>query len=530
MLIAGFADATFAAIGIMGGLLAPVWHEVCGTGAPLVVTAFWQSAVLAAAMMICLRLARGLSAAQRFLVWAAGFVAMMCLPLLPLLIRMASDSVGDAGTNAGARPTGLLPWLQVDECWGGAILLLWASASILRCVDLTVHFFRLRKLWKTATPIQFDRRNVDALNSNRGRRRFEICTTRELESPSVIGFFSPRILIPEWLLERITREELDQILLHEAEHLRRGDDWSNLVQKFCLVLFPLNPALFWVERQLCLEREMACDQAVVNATRAPRAYATCLTSLAERGREHRAEALSLGAWQGRSELAKRIHGILLCKDRLSSVVAYSLLVLIGCGLFAGTVALSKCPQMIAFTLGRDSQSGAHPQSLRLADAGYAQAFNDAVASTRFSEVQALAVMPTGHSGIAAVHSKSTLVAPKRRAAAQESSARVVSSRDYEPVLPNVSVVESPGVVEQQWVVLTSWEQVSPTSNTLAESSLRRNFGTAEATEAQENVQPAPERMGQATITRLIVRILPAGFKFDRPDAGRVNNGWLVLQL
>ncbi len=51
----------------------------------------------------------------------------------------------------------------------------------------------------------------------------------------------------------------------------------------CYELFsPLNPALFWAERHLCLEREQACDDAVLDAAGNARAYATCLTKL---GRE-----------------------------------------------------------------------------------------------------------------------------------------------------------------------------------------------------------------------------------------------------
>ncbi len=111
----------------------------------------------------------------------------------------------------------------------------------------------------------------------------QVCTTTELDRPSVIGFFAPRILIPEWLYARLTREELEHVILHESEHLRRYDDWINLAQKLCLVVFPLNPALAWMERRLCREREMACDDGVVRATQAPRAYAACLASLAERG-------------------------------------------------------------------------------------------------------------------------------------------------------------------------------------------------------------------------------------------------------
>ena len=132
----------------------------------------------------------------------------------------------------------------------------------------------------------------------------------------MIGFLAPRILIPEWLFARLTPGELEQVVLHEAEHLRRRDDWTNLLQKLSLVLFPLNPALAWMERRLCREREMACDEGVVRRTQAPRAYAACLTSLAERGLQRRVQALSLGAFERRPELVHRVHSILRRRQAL----------------------------------------------------------------------------------------------------------------------------------------------------------------------------------------------------------------------
>ena len=54
----------------------------------------------------------------------------------------------------------------------------------------------------------------------------EIWATSDLDRPCVIGFFRPRILIPAWLLNRLTPAELEQVVLHESEHLRRRDDLS----------------------------------------------------------------------------------------------------------------------------------------------------------------------------------------------------------------------------------------------------------------------------------------------------------------
>ena len=93
-------------------------------------------------------------------------------------------------------------------------------------------------------------------------------------------------------------------------HLDRGDDWTNLLQKLLRALCPLNPALFWAERHLCREREQACDDAVLDAAGNARAYATCLTKLAENRLVRRVTSLAPGMWQRHSELAGRVENIL----------------------------------------------------------------------------------------------------------------------------------------------------------------------------------------------------------------------------
>ena len=94
------------------------------------------------------------------------------------------------------------------------------------------------------------------------------------------------------------------------EHLRRRDDWTNLFQKAALVLFPLNPVLLWVERRLCAERELACDDRVLRSSGAAKAYAICLTRLAEFSMIQRSLSLALGAWERQSELVRRVHRLL----------------------------------------------------------------------------------------------------------------------------------------------------------------------------------------------------------------------------
>src|SRR5258707_5357457 len=89
-------------------------------------------------------------------------------------------------------------------------------------------------------------------------------------------------IFPDWVLQELSAEELKVVLLHEFAHLRRFDDWTNLLQKLVRTIFFFHPAVWWIERKLSLEREMACDEVVLAETENAQAYAECLVSLAEK--------------------------------------------------------------------------------------------------------------------------------------------------------------------------------------------------------------------------------------------------------
>jgi len=230
------------------------------------VSGIWEGVVLAAGVGICLRLVPKTTAAVRFAIWTAVFGVLAVLPLVHVY-----------SLDSSAVAPGRSAWLQVDVRWSFAIAAVWLAASLARGVKLAASAVRLRGIWKRAEVVQ----GCDDVLCAAGFDGVQICTSDEVDRPSVIGFCSPRILIPKDLFAQLTTAEFGQIVLHEVGHLRRADDWINLLQKVSLVVFPLNPVLVWIERRLCLERELACDDAVLQMTKAPKAYATCLTNLAE---------------------------------------------------------------------------------------------------------------------------------------------------------------------------------------------------------------------------------------------------------
>jgi beta-lactamase regulating signal transducer with metallopeptidase domain len=406
-----------------------VIEGLSGVAASAFVSGIWQGIVLAAGVALCLRLVPKTTAAVRFLLWSAVFLV---LALLPFLRMGAARAAGLA-----AAPVSLHSPLHVDMRWSFAIAAVWLVLSAIRAGGLALSAIQLRRIWKRATPV-VNGAGSGLYRCGNGRRTAQLCTSTDVDCPSVIGFFSPRVLIPAELFDRLTASELEQIVLHEIGHLRRADDWINLLQKLGLVLFPLNPALMWIEKQLCFERELACDDGVLHLTKAPKAYAICLTTLAESRLNRRRASLTLGAWERQSELSRRVYRILRWGEgmgRTQARVVFGVLVL---AMLGGATELARCPQLVSFSpdsLTQTALSAQHPiQRMRSAGDYQNVVFHP---STAAHEALLKASMPSGQ----AQPARQVQARRVRRAGLQRASQSAGSA----------------GNQPQQWVVLTSWE-------------------------------------------------------------------------
>ena len=483
--------------------------------ADVAVAALWQGALVAGTLTLCLRLAPRVSAAYRFTLWATAFVVLTCLSVSAFLIQFSS------GTTTSVPIAGEVarPWLSLDARWSLVVAVLWLAASLFRGGDLAVHSLRLRRLWKDAKPVELHNRVMALLAATLvdcGRGPIEVCTTTTLQRPSVIGFFKPRILIPDWLLGRLTHGELEQIVLHEAEHLRRRDDWTNLAQKLCLLVFPLNPALVWIERRLCREREMACDDGVIRVTRAPRAYAACLASLAERGLERRVEALSLGAWQRRPELVHRVHSILRSKGGLSPMGARLLLGALGCGLIAGSVELAHSPQLVAFVPDRSTAAMDEIKTPDLAKAATEGSAQDAAIERAKLRPRSIHVVssPASARGVSNAEAPLATNVTLRESTGSPSAVSPVVAKANHRDAVNLNPQN------EQWIVLTEWQQVETPSSY---AGLKRDYETG--ADAEQSSDTADMQQGsRITVTQLIFRIVPAAAGLPATAGSPVNQG------
>ena len=95
-----------------------------------------------------------------------------------------------------------------------------------------------------------------------------------------MGCGSPVIAIAPALVQHLTADELDRVVIHEWAHVQRRDDLANVAQLVARVLAGWHPAVWWLDRRLQAERETACDEMAVALTGSSKVYAACLVKLA----------------------------------------------------------------------------------------------------------------------------------------------------------------------------------------------------------------------------------------------------------
>lgn len=332
-------------------------QAVAGSAAGALVAALWQGALLVAVVALLLQALPGLSAAVRGRLWLGVLGGLVLLPIADLLVPVRSFGTGGAAAS-----------VRVGEGWSVALVAAWAVLALARGLQLMASACRVRRIAREARPVEASA-EVRALLGG-----VELCVSDEARRPSVAGWWRPRILLPPVMWAEMTGAELQQVVLHEMEHLRRGDQWTNLLQKAALVAMPLSPAALWVERRLCLERELACDDGVLERSGGRKAYAACLTRMAEQAlassRLGREAVLVLGAWSRKSELVLRVTRLLQGPERaLPAGRRRAAVVVVAGAVLLGGAALTEAPRLVQFGPAPEAAlAEASPAGTGLADA------------------------------------------------------------------------------------------------------------------------------------------------------------------
>jgi bla regulator protein BlaR1 len=302
-----------------------------------------KSTAIAAAGLVAVRLAARARASVRHLFLAATFASLVALPLLLVAWPHATIDVPVAYTRAAAPAAGGRPASAArPDAGDGAALdrqfsqlsgltvarAVWLAGAALFLAPVPIALWRLRRIRRTGLPWTEFGARTQALALARGLHRpVELLLHELVPGPITFGVRRPVIVMPadaaEW-----AEADVRRAIVHELEHIQRRDWVVLLVARSICACYWFHPLAWVAWRQLSLEAERSCDDAVVlvvlNDERTD--YAEQLVTLARR-LSVREEAPMLGM-ANRSNLSTRVSALLDDRQRRGRA---------GLGLVAGAI-------------------------------------------------------------------------------------------------------------------------------------------------------------------------------------------------
>ena len=307
------------------------------SGAALLLSNSFELSLVAKATLMLLAglaaiaLARTARASARHLVIATLFAALAALPILIAFVpamaidvpvtavlstaanaARAGDSrapasgagVAEAVTTAAQRT---LPALSLSQ-WART---LWAAGAIAFLIPVVSALWRLSMIRRTGLPVALHRAELARLADARGvSLPVELLEHEAVPGPMTFGITRPVIVLPldarEW-----SEAERRRALMHEIEHIQRGDWLMQIVARTVAALYWFHPLVWTAWRRLCLEAERSCDDAVVLSEERTD-YAEQLVTLAQR--MSAAPVQPMLGMANRSDLSTRVTAVL--DDRL----------------------------------------------------------------------------------------------------------------------------------------------------------------------------------------------------------------------
>jgi beta-lactamase regulating signal transducer with metallopeptidase domain len=161
---------------------------------------------------------------------------------------------------------------------------------------------------------------------------------------------SPRLLLPDALVERLRPQQLATVMAHELAHWRRGDHRVRWLEMLVLSLYWWCPLAWWARRQLQQAEEECCDAWVVALLPdAARDYALALVDTIDFLSGASAPLPPVASGAGHVRLLKRRLTMILRGTTPQSLTRVGLLAVTGLGLF-----------LLPFVPGRAQQPGEKP--------------------------------------------------------------------------------------------------------------------------------------------------------------------------
>ncbi|PHB30687.1 transcriptional regulator [Bacillus pseudomycoides] len=142
------------------------------------------------------------------------------------------------------------------------LLYIWLAGVIVLGLATMIMNRRLR-LYIKNQPVITDERIVTIFDNCKKsmslQQNIPLLLAGKISSPTVFGFFRPRVLLSSVHMKILDEQQLRYIFYHELAHIKRRDVGVNWLMHGLLILNWFNPILWYAYSCMREDQEMACD-------------------------------------------------------------------------------------------------------------------------------------------------------------------------------------------------------------------------------------------------------------------------------
>ena len=294
--------------------------------------------LLATAIAIQHLLRRRASAATRHVVLTLAAIGVLVLPVASLVspewgllqrqadVRQSEDFRPEAGaavagsavakrnivpaslpSSSGISDFSRAPLLPAGGAYARALALVYAAGAGAVLLHLLLQRLRTRRFLRSTTVVEDPEWHAllaSCVSRIGVKASVRLLRSREQNVPLAVGTRRPAIVIPA-IADTWEDDRRQAVLLHELSHVARHDCLTEVIVAVSWAMYWFHPAMWWVARQLRIERELACDDRVIAAGAGGRDYAGHLLEIAYSTGGRRSFAFAV-AMARRSQLEGRL--------------------------------------------------------------------------------------------------------------------------------------------------------------------------------------------------------------------------------
>lgn len=188
------------------------------------------------------------------------FIVLLFYPKLDSVIM----NTGLDFVNAGISSL----FMQAPIEWLSFIGFVYCIVLVFLIIKTGFQFYQLTTLIKTANFSESDKYTsfINSLPNYSSSRKVKLGISSSIETPISLGWIEPIILLPIALVNQLSIKEIESIILHEWAHILRNDYLLNLMTSFVQLVLFFNPFTYLFNKEISLQREIACDSFVLSTS------------------------------------------------------------------------------------------------------------------------------------------------------------------------------------------------------------------------------------------------------------------------